>query len=63
MTERGAYLLMGLLIAIAFGFVFIEWHDEWVPRLSIYTLFGAGNLCGYCVATLILNQIYGFWDD
>tara|TARA_R100000482_G_C5026523_1_gene102109 strand:+ start:165 stop:359 length:195 start_codon:yes stop_codon:yes gene_type:complete len=63
MKERSWYLLVGLLISISFALVFIEWHDEWVPRLSIYILFGAGNLFGYGMATLILNHIYGFLED
>ena len=38
MKERSWYLLVGLLMSISFALVFIEWHDEWVPRLSIYIL-------------------------
>ena len=63
MKERSWYLLIGIFIALSFGVVVAEWHNEYVPRLSIYILFGGGTIFGYCISTVILNHIYEFIGD
>ena len=63
MTERSWYLLMGVFIALSLGVLVAEWHNEYLPRFSMYILFGAGTVFGYCVATVILNYIYDFIGD
>tara|TARA_R110000824_G_scaffold167194_4_gene344055 strand:- start:5853 stop:6056 length:204 start_codon:yes stop_codon:yes gene_type:complete len=63
MTERAYYFLTGFLITLSLAILYGEFLDEYVPRIDIYLLFGAGSLFGYCAASLLLNQIYSFWED